>query len=337
MMINTSAKLTVEDGKHASTLKFEIPLSFLGGDFEGSNFAFSCDDNAPADVIINYHLCDHFEIFRHDITDDFTGLGYSNLFSSPEEPFKLTVTYKFPDAPEIKALIACDTDNKGRILRFNISLSEEMQIDDAVYLGNSIMSDFFDRISFYLKIPIAHKSISVYAKDTNKLIRTYVTIPYTKTHEIKPDLFRLKLIPDLFLPLLAKYREGMNSISPLYRCLCYYSTYEGLQIIQREFSKKLKSEKKDFKRSKIEIEDNDLTREVCPSFIGKNVHKFFQEYVQKEFRNSIAHMFDKEFSTAPIKPMAIEIIHTLDNSNQVMSKYLPILIQQEIDFFLANQ
>ena len=79
-----------------------------------------------------------------------------------------------------------------------------MRIDDAVYLGNNIMSDFFDRITFYLKIPIAHKSIDVHMKDTNKLIRTYVTIPYAMPHAINPDLFTSKLIPNLFLPLLTK-------------------------------------------------------------------------------------------------------------------------------------
>jgi|CXWL01.1.fsa_nt_gi hypothetical protein len=128
----------------------------------------------------------------------------------------------------------------------------------------------------------------------------------------------------------------MNSVSPLYRCLCYYSAYEGLLIIKGRFSKKLKSENKNFDRPKLIIDDNDFTREACPSFIGRNAHIFFEEYVQKEFRNSIAHMFDKEFSTSPMRPMAIEIIHTLDTANQVMSQYLPILIQQEIDFFIAK-
>jgi hypothetical protein len=45
-------------------------------------------------------------------------------------------------------------------------------------------------------------------------------------------------------------------------------------------------------------------------------------------------MFEKN-STAHIMPMEIGIIHTLDTVNQVMSQYLPALIQQEIELFMA--
>jgi hypothetical protein len=324
--------LNIDRGKQVDRLKFDnIPKSFQGG-----NYTLLCDDNKPTHVKLSYNLCDHFELFRNDIDDEFTGLGYSNLFYNEEKQFKLTVTYPNAKVGKSKAFISCEKNKDGRIRSFIISFSIKMRIDDAVKVGNSIMSDFFDKITFYYRIPIAHKCIDVYARDTKKLLRKYVTIPYTTPLTLNLDVFKSQTIPGLFSPYITKFREGMNSISPLYRCLCYFSTYEGLQKIKGEITKSLKAKGKTVHRVRLIIEDSPFTREACPSYIGNKVDKFFQHYIQKQFRNSIAHMFDNN-STSPIRPMAIEIIHTLDTANQVMSRYLPVIIQQEIDFYLAEK
>ena len=126
----------------------------------------------------------------------------------------------------------------------------------------------------------------------------------------------------------------MNSVSPLYRYLCYYSAYEGLQIVKGNLTNAFKKKGKSIKIKKLVIEDNSFTRDACPSFIGKKIDEFIRHY-GNTYRNRIAHMFEKN-STAPIMPMDIGIIHTLDTVNQVMSQYLPALIQQEIEICMAG-
>ncbi len=200
-------------------------------------------------------------------------------------------------------------------------------------VGNRIMADFFDRVTFYCGIPIAHKSINVHAKESNQLLRMYVTIPYTTPLTLNPDVFKSQIIPDIFSPFLAKYREGMNSVSPLYRYLCYYSAYEGLQIVKGNLASAFKKKGKTINRAKLVIEDNPFTRDACPSFIGKKIDAYIQHH-GKTYRNKIAHMFEKN-SAAHIMPMDIGIIHTLDTVNQVTSQYLPALIQQEIEIFMS--
>ncbi|MHB1142409.1 MAG: methylamine utilization protein MauJ [Sulfuricaulis sp.] len=328
MAISKATTLNIDRGDQADKLMFEISKSCQGG-----NYIFACDDNKPAHVKLNYHLCDHFELFRHDIEGYFTGMGFSNIFYNAEEPFRLTVTYPKPKGGKSKAFITCEANSDGRILRFIISFSRKSRIDDAVAVGNRIMSDFFDRVTFYYRIPIAHKSIDVHAKESNQLLRKYVTIPYTTPLTLNPDAFRSQIVPDIFSPFLAKYREGMNSVSPLYRYLCYYSAYEGLQIVKGNLTNAFKKKGKTINREKLVIEDNPFTRDACPLFIGRKIDEFIRHY-GNIYRNKIAHMFEKN-STAHIMPMEIGIIHTLDTVNQVMSQYLPALIQQEIKLFMA--
>lgn len=305
-------------------LKIHVPLSY-----QGLNSLFKCDNNELSTVKIDYLLCDYFEVFRNDIDkDEFRGLGYSNLHYTEKDILEIVVPMSFQEN-QIKVIINCEKNAAGRIRNFRVCFSVKMKIDEAVYLGHKVMTEFLDRITFYLGIPIDYKGINVYTDLSSQVTRLYQTIPYSEPVNLRLDEILSHNFSPLLSPILTKFREGMNSVSPLYTCLCYYSAYEGLLKIKGEVSKDFQKIGETPKRPKLFLDDNEYTREICPSFIGKNIKEFFEKYVKEKFRNKVAHLFDRDISH--IKPMSLEVITTLRIANRIMSQYLPKLIKIEMD------
>ena len=101
-------------------------------------------------------------------------------------------------------------------------------------------------------------------------------------------------MPTPLRPVLALYREGLGSGSPVYKFFCFYKILEG-------YFKRLKPELATlFRESDIAYPG---LKEVVPTFddldpifsryIGKNIKQFFDKVLTKQFRDAVAH-FEKD-------------------------------------------
>jgi hypothetical protein len=184
------------------------------------------------------------------------------------------------------------------------------------------------------KVPLKLQRTEV-LKPEGGMLRLCATMAYSAVELKIDDVMAINDIPQVFHPCLAIYREAINSCNPYYRLLCLCRIGERLIEIQRDNMKRLKNES-GFKRSRITIPENELTKLFFGQYVGKNLNHFLDKHVKPEYRNNIAHFsLEKGSFDANGKmllPPADNKINTIaEATNTVLIDVINMAIREEIE------
>ena len=101
-------------------------------------------------------------------------------------------------------------------------------------------------------------------------------------------------IPTPLRPILALYREGLGSASPIYKFLCFYKILEGyLTRLKPNLAKLFRAAGLSYPAPSDRVPDH---RGLDPSFrayIGQSIAKFRDDLLTPDFRDAVAH-FEKD-------------------------------------------
>lgn len=109
-------------------------------------------------------------------------------------------------------------------------------------------------------------------------------------------------------PVYALYREGKNATSAFYRFLCYYKILEGVfRRLRPELFKAAASRQITLTKSKEVIPENRELRLFASDLIGRPIKHYFDNVLQKEFRDAVAHyvLDDTAAILSPSSPEAL--------------------------------
>ena len=173
--------------------------------------------------------------------------------------------------------------------RHEICSVEALFMADSAKIARNAFLDFIhpliDFWSFKFDLPIYVEKVGT--KDIKNSVITIDFIGPYKNLLVEDDGVNSAIALG---PILALYREAKTNQSPFYRFLCYYKIMEGIfsklrPEIYLEF-KKLGQEPPKFKE--VIPEDEELRR-YYSTYIGQPIQKFFNEYLNPEYRNAVAH------------------------------------------------
>ncbi|RFB80374.1 hypothetical protein DYH55_02280 [Methylovirgula sp. 4M-Z18] len=101
-------------------------------------------------------------------------------------------------------------------------------------------------------------------------------------------------IPTPLRPILALYREGLGSASPIYKFLCFYKILEGyLTRLKPDLAKLFRAAELPYPVPPDRVPDHPDLDESFRAHIGQSITKFRDELLTPGFRNAVAH-FEKD-------------------------------------------
>jgi hypothetical protein len=96
-------------------------------------------------------------------------------------------------------------------------------------------------------------------------------------------------------PIYALYREFKNSSSAYYRLLCLYKIMEGiLSVLRPSARKEAKEYGLKFSIPKETVPNHKDIAEELRQFIGRSIAWFYNNVVQKEYRDAVSHFLIRE-------------------------------------------
>jgi hypothetical protein len=314
-----------------------LKVSDLPLEFQGSTVAIDFDDvnSYRGPFVVKYFLTSEFIINFNDsrhLVNPWD--GFSHLLHA-EEKRLLEYRYRYPEDKAELRNIAIELKSVQDLLRCIIMTVPEENIDVAIDISSKICVGILDVICLHKRIPLQIQRIEVLT-NVETMLRSYSTMPYLA---VELDIDQLEVINDIpraFRPCLTLYREAINSCNPYYRLLCLYKISERLKEIQTHNMTELLNKDPGFKRSRIVIPDNELTRLYFEPYIGKNLNHFLVNHVRAAYRNNIAHFslskgsFDAEGNM--ILPPADNKINTIvEATNTVLVDRINVAIKEEIE------
>jgi len=142
-----------------------------------------------------------------------------------------------------------------------------------------------DHLSYAMNLPVVLAQITIV--DTKHGITTAELIPPYPAKQL--SLSVSKIHPTL-APAYAMYREAKNAGSPFYRFFCLYKILEGLLVFLRgELYEKAKAKQINLPKFTAKVPAYEHMADELQQYVGKPMHKFFEEVLQTNFRNSLAH------------------------------------------------
>jgi|CXWL01.1.fsa_nt_gi hypothetical protein len=158
------------------------------------------------------------------------------------------------------------------------------------------VAPLIDYLSFRHDVPIFVRSLVCKDQKNGVVSGSYVA-PFAAVTPADDDWsFELEL-----RHFHALYREGLTSGSVFYQFLCYTKILEGIfRWLLPQLRAKAKALGKEFPRIGIRVDDSPSLEGASRSWIGKGVEQTFNDYLQVEFRNAIAH-----FAASGAEPLVI--------------------------------
>ena len=162
----------------------------------------------------------------------------------------------------------CRAKNRGEVL---LKYSNEV-------------APLIDHMAFRLDVPIFVRAIAWFDEKNQVTGASYVA-PYRAVGPQDEGLFDLEL-----RPFYALYREAMTSGSVFYQFLCYSKILEGIfrwlfpKLRELSRTRGVEFPKLDVRVAALE----GITGEGA-KWVGKSIEQTFNDYLQKEFRDAIAH------------------------------------------------
>jgi hypothetical protein len=96
--------------------------------------------------------------------------------------------------------------------------------------------------------------------------------------------------PVELIPVYALYREAKNATSNFYRLLCYYKILEGIyNTLRPQVFAAARDRSVQLTREKEVVPEHSELRKFQPELIGRAIKDYFDNTLQKEFRDLVAH------------------------------------------------
>lgn len=160
-----------------------------------------------------------------------------------------------------------------------------VNVGEAHIIFAKMFSAFADHVSYLGSVPVVLDMIIV--RDLASEVQTIYYVSPPRPTNIKNGL---AVLHSELMPVYALYREAQNSSSPYYRILCHYKIMEGLLGTYRTgLRKRAQQEGVEIKPSKSIVPDHEDISENLRIFIGKPIKHFFDNVLQKQFRDLMAH------------------------------------------------
>lgn len=94
------------------------------------------------------------------------------------------------------------------------------------------------------------------------------------------------------VPVYALYREAKNSVSKLYRFLCYFKILEGIYShLRPELFRRAQQDGKSITTRKERIPDHPELVRFQSEYVGQPIKEFLDNELRKTFRDRVAHYF----------------------------------------------
>jgi len=314
-----------------SDIPLELQGSILTMDFD--NF-----DTYKGPFVVKCFLASEFLIYFNDTGHHVNPWdGFSHLlFHEQSDPGlnDISFVYRYPDnnAEEHRATIKLQS-TEGLLRCITMTVPEE-NIDAALDIAHKTFIGILDAICLRKRIPIQIQRFEVLT-DTGGALRSITMLPYSAVDITSDDIIAINNVPQVLQPCLTLYREAINSCNPYHRLLCLYRISERLKEIQTKNMKKLKKDAS-FKRSSIEIPDNEITNTFFKKYIGKSLNNFLDKSVRMEYRNNTAHFsigkgsFDAH-GNMKLPPADNMINSSIAATNAVLIDAINVAIKEEIN------
>jgi hypothetical protein len=146
------------------------------------------------------------------------------------------------------------------------------------------VAPLIDHMAFTLDVPIFVRAIS-WVDERNQVTGASYVAPYRAVGPQDAGSFDLEL-----RPFYALYREAMTSGSVFYQFLCYAKILEGMfRWLFPKLRELSKTGGVDFPRLDVRVSALEGIAGEGEKWVGKAVEQTFNDYLQKEFRDAIAH------------------------------------------------
>jgi hypothetical protein len=186
-------------------------------------------------------------------------------------------------------------------------------IQEAKRLFHRIVGPVLDQLAYKANSPLHLVQLTVFDVKHN-ISATDILCPHPDIM-ISPgiDVIREKLIP-----VLAMYREGVNSTSPYYKFFCLYKILEGLlKSFQADLRAQAMNKGLAIPPLDAKVPDHPDFSSAQKEFVGKSVHRLFEKYLTPRFRNSMAHFITNEGAVLNVNEVEnlerySEVVHITD-------------------------
>ena len=338
-IIEYNELVRVQEQAKGKFIEFSIPKSAFGGFY---NLEFSSESKAYSPYLISFILHNNFILYLNDLENFLGKHGFTNLTLETTFPRDKPIVLEYgvesyKDDRKLSGLANLFIRSfNNRISQFDIEIDEN-EPDDAVGIANMLVTRLLDAISFLKGVPISIREILVKDKSRTYLSR-YITVPYLSDETVHAsDIEMAMYVPGRITPLLSMYREALSSDNQHYRFLALFRTFEGLEKVIAENSRKLKGEGIPIKRPKIFLKDTEIMRKYFPKYVNRSYKVFFNDYVREKFRNPQAHFNVNKRGQLLLDPREFKHKMLLSTVNSAMLLLLKESITAEIHFMKENK
>ncbi|SEN36735.1 hypothetical protein SAMN05444354_1444 [Stigmatella aurantiaca] len=205
-----------------------------------------------------------------------------------------SLIYKHPDADFtiIEATfgrVAVHLNARGEFSALELQCLAK-NVRDVFSRYSDALATLVDHVAFHHNVPLFVRYVALWDAKNNILTASY-TVPYRST-VLSEDW----LTYDLALrPYYALYREALTNPSVFYQFLCYVKILEG--VIRKAYPaiiREAKSAGTTAPRLDVRVEEDPEIRGLARNWIGKSIQQTFNDYLQPEFRNAIAHFSNED-------------------------------------------
>lgn len=335
--IGPRGRVSVKEHEDKKFMELKGPREFEGRRFRLEFVLVGTEPVNKGRFQVKYYLYNPFVVF-----DDET-----RILSKSWEATRIKVARELAEKP-LKFLYSIDNDPPNKVLEISFGISnadllerlilvlDEGDLDTVLQVSDQIAGNFLDFISLSLELPIDVRGVETSSIDTGKIVDKMTIIPYLRTGELlEEDVQKAFAMPKVLIPLLRLLREARNSPNPYYQLLCLFRIYEGLKKKIRADNYKKVGSMPQYAKPKRRIPENEFIREYFPNWIGRPFDQFF-EWVEHNYRDSIAHLVRKNPTDAVPDPASIGHAILTDRVNCMQISMLRILILDEWEFMQRN-
>lgn len=164
-----------------------------------------------------------------------------------------------------------------------------------------------DHFAYLANAPLIVGNVVV-EDPTNRVVLVNYTTPYA---DVTLDAGQGEIHGPM-IPILALYREAKNSASAFYRFLCYYKILEGVFLhLRPALFVDAKRRGLQLVTAKELIPPHDELKKFGKEIVGRSVKDFFDNTLQREYRNVIAHYLQD--NGEPFNPSDVEMLAKFQN------------------------
>lgn len=183
----------------------------------------------------------------------------------------------------------------GGLLNFHRNPLGEVSTVSADLLANSSeeahamfvsrLTSFLDRMSYLASVPLFVDLVVVTELATDRQSMYFVSPPRSAQVNAGGEVLHIEMAP-----VYALYREAQNSVSPYYRVLCFFKIMEGLLLsLRSEMRKRARDAGIELNKVKSFVPNHEDLPAGLRMYAGKPIKDVFDNFLQKEFRDAMAH------------------------------------------------